>query len=65
MIMVHITKVKSMTGKPFCAHLRGVIDISGLPVVFASLSATVTIYTVAVEPLCVTFQPIPPPIARN
>ena len=65
MIMVHITKVKSITGKPFCAHLRGVIAISGLPVVFASFSETVTIYTFAVEPIWVPLPPIPTPIARH
>ena len=51
MIIVQITSVNSITGKPFFAHLRGVIARSGLHVVFASYSETVTMYTLAVEPM--------------
>ena len=65
MIIVQITSVNSITGKPFFAHLRGVIARSGFPVVFASFSETVTMYTLAVEPMCVPLPPIPTPIARH
>ena len=53
-----------MTGKPFFAHLRGVIAKSGLPVVLASFSETVTMYTLAVDPICVPF-PLPTQMATT
>ena len=64
-MIVQITNVNNITGRPFFAHLRGVIAMSGLPVVLASFSETVTIYTFAVEPIWVPLPPMPTPIARH
>ena len=61
----HMTKVKSITGKPFFAHMSGVIAMLLSPVSLASLSETVTINTFAVEPMCVPLPPIPTPNARH
>ena len=54
-----------MTGRPFFIHIAGVIAISGFPVSRARRSEIVTIYTFAVEPICVPFPPIPTPIASD
>ena len=57
-------KVKSITGKPIFAHSKGVIANSGLPSFLARRSETVTMYTLAVDPICVPLPPIPTPNAK-
>ncbi len=50
-MIVQITKVRIITGNPILAHFNGVIARSGLFSFLASLSETVTMYTLAVEPI--------------
>ena len=63
--MVQITNVSNITGRPFLAHINGVIAMLLSPVSLASLSDTVTMKTLAVEPIWVPLPPMQTPSAKH